>query len=266
MSESLLTVIDGPIARITFNRPEVRNAVNQEMINKMRDFLQRIENDTAVRAVVISGAGEHFMSGGDVSGFQDALSKTNEERRRDFEARVQNAGGLFAVLGRLRQPVVASVRGAVAGAALGFVTGADFALCADNSIFILSHVRIGASPDGASSFYLPRAVGVRKAKELALLGGKMEAQEALACGVVNWVVPDAEVVPRTEALLRKLVDAPRLSVQWAKKLMDVSLHNTLERQLQLEAEGFAAAAGTDDFSEGVRAFMCKRPPKFNQGG
>lgn len=266
MSNSLLTRIDGPIARITFNRPEVRNAINQEMIVAMRDFLLCIEHDTSVRGVVITGAGEHFMSGGDVSGFQEALRKSNDERRRDFESRIQNAAGMYAVLARLRQPVVASIRGAVAGAALGFVAGADFALCGSSSIFILSHVRIGASPDGSSSFYLPRAVGVRKAKELAILGGKMDAKEAQECGLVNWVVADGEVESRTEELLKKIVDAPRISVQWAKKLMDVSPYNNLERQLQLEAEGFAAAAGTDDFVEGVSAFMGKRAAKFNQGG
>jgi 2-(1,2-epoxy-1,2-dihydrophenyl)acetyl-CoA isomerase len=265
MSAQLLTTIDGPVARITFNRPEVRNAVNHEMLMAMREFLHRIEHDQSVRCIVLSGAGEHFMSGADVGGFHEALKKSGEQRRQEFETRVQSTGGLFVTLARMPQPVVASVRGAVAGAAIGFVAGADFVVCGSSSIFILAHVRIGASPDGSSSFYLPRVVGVRKAKELAILGNKIGAEEARDLGLVNRVVPDTEVAAATEDLVKKVVDAPRRSVRWAKKLMNESLSNTLERQLQLEAEGFAEAAGSDDFVEGVNAFLGKRSPNFNQG-
>jgi 2-(1,2-epoxy-1,2-dihydrophenyl)acetyl-CoA isomerase len=265
VTDHLLTAIEGPVARITFNRPEVRNAADQEMLVAMRDFLLRIERDPAVRCIVVTGAGEHFMAGGDVGGFSAALAMPNDERRRVYEARIQAGGGLFLVLARMPQPVVASIRGAVAGAALGFVAGADFAICADNSIFVLAHVRIGASPDGSSSYYLPRIIGVRKAKELAILGGRVTAQEAFSLGLVNRVVPDPDVETATAQLVKNIVDAPRTSVQWAKRLMNESLDNTLERQLQLEAEGFSAAAGTDDFAEGVSAFMQKRSPTFNRG-
>ncbi|MET0988278.1 MAG: enoyl-CoA hydratase-related protein [Steroidobacteraceae bacterium] len=264
MTSTLLTSIDGPVARITFNRPEVRNAVNAEMLIAMREFLKHIERDTSVRCIVITGAGDHFMAGGDVGGFKATLEMSKEERQREFEARVQQHAGLFALLARVPQPVIASIRGATAGAALGFVAGADFAICESSSIFILAHVKIGASPDGSSSYYLPRVLGVRKAKELAILGDKLTAQDALDFGLVNWVVPDGEVPAATEKLVKKIIDAPRVSVQWAKKLMNESLTNSLQQQVQLEAEGFAAAAGTDDFAEGVSAFMEKRAAKFNQ--
>lgn len=264
MSEQVITRIDGAVARITFNRPEVRNAVNHEMLVTMREFLKRVEQDVSVRCIVLSGAGEHFMSGADVGNFKEPLGTPNEQRRRDFEARVQGTSGLFVMLARVPQPVVASVRGAVAGAALGFVAGADFVVCASNSIFVLAHVRIGACPDGSSTYYLPRVLGVRKAKELAILGDKLSAEDALKCGLVNFVVPDAEVVQKTEDLVKRIIDAPRRSVQWAKRLMDESLDNSLETQLQGEAHGFGECAGSDDFAEGVSAFLEKRAAKFNR--
>lgn len=131
MSDQVLTTVSGPVARVTFNRPEVRNAVNHEMLATIREFLKRIELDTSVRCIVLAGAGEHFMAGADVGGFKEALNSPKEQRRRDFESRIQGAAPLFVALARMPQPVVASVRGAVAGAALGFVAGADFALCGD---------------------------------------------------------------------------------------------------------------------------------------
>jgi 2-(1,2-epoxy-1,2-dihydrophenyl)acetyl-CoA isomerase len=266
MSEHVLTSISGAVARVTFNRPEVRNAVNQEMLVTIHEFLKRIEGDPDVRCIVLAGAGEHFMSGADVGGFKEALKSPKEQRKRDFEARVRGAGGVFMTLARMPQPVVASVRGAVAGAALGFVAGADFVVCGSSSIFVLAHVRIGACPDGSSTYYLPRVLGVRKAKELAILGNKLGAEEARQFGLVNYVVPDAQVDSATNDLVQKIIDAPRRSVQWAKRLMNESLDNGLERQLQREAQGFGECAGSDDFAEGVSAFLDKRGANFNRDG
>lgn len=264
MTQDLLTRIDGPVAHITFNRPAVRNAVNQGMLAAMRDFLAGIEQDPKVRCIVLTGAGDHFMAGGDVQGFKATLERSPEQRRADFTARVATAGRLFLQMERMPQPLVVRVRGAVAGAALGFVGAGDFAVCSDNAIFILSHVKIGASPDGASSYYLPRVLGVRKAKELAMLGERLDAAQALALGLATHVVPDAELDARVDALVRKLVEAPAESVRRAKMLMDAALGNTLAQQLKLEAESFAACAATDDFIEGVSAFAEKRAAVFNK--
>jgi len=266
MSQDLLTAIDGAVARITFNRPQARNAVNSGMLAAMQRFLQSIEHDRQVRCIVIGGAGDHFMAGGDVIGFKEALEKPSAERRAEFEARVQSAAPLFVQLARMPQPIVARVQGAAAGAAVGFVAGADIAICGASSIFVVAHVNIGVSPDGSTSYYLPRAIGVRKAKELAILGEKINAQEALALGLVNRVVPDAELDQAIATVVDKIVNAPATSVRRAKLLMQESLGNTLERQLQLEAESFAECAATDDFVEGVSAFAQKRKAVFNRGG
>jgi 2-(1,2-epoxy-1,2-dihydrophenyl)acetyl-CoA isomerase len=266
MSEDLLTAIDGAVARITFNRPAARNAVNPGMITAMHRFLQAIEHDRRVRCIVLAGAGDHFMAGGDVLGFKEALERSSEQRRAEFEGRVQSAAPVFTQLARMPQPIVARVQGAAAGAAVGFVAGADIVICSENSIFIVAHVNIGASPDGSTSYYLPRSVGVRKATELAMLGEKLTASDALALGLVNRVVPDAELDTATAAVVDRIVAAPATSLRRAKFLMRQSLDNTLERQLQLEAESFGECAATEDFVEGVSAFAQKRKAVFNRGG
>jgi 2-(1,2-epoxy-1,2-dihydrophenyl)acetyl-CoA isomerase len=266
MTSDILTEVDGAVARITFNRPAARNAVNPAMIAGMHAFLREIEHHRGIRCVVLSGTGEHFMAGGDVIGFREALQKPGPERRREFETRVQSAAPLFIQMARMPQPIVARVRGAVAGAAVGFVAGSDIAICSETSVFIVAHVHIGASPDGSTSYYLPRSVGVRKAKELAMLGGKLKAQEALALGLVNRVVNDDELEKATEEVVAAIVAAPATSVRRIKRLMDSSLDNPLERQLQLEAESFAECAATDDFVEGVTAFAEKRKARFNHSG
>jgi 2-(1,2-epoxy-1,2-dihydrophenyl)acetyl-CoA isomerase len=264
MTQDLLTRIDGPVAYITFNRPAARNAVNKAMLEAMREFLHSIEQDRAVRCIVLTGTGDHFMAGGDVMGFKEALQQSSAERLVAFEKRILSTAPLFLQLERMPQPLVVKVRGAVAGAALGFVAAGDFTICGSSAIFILSHVKIGASPDGSSSFHLPRVIGVRKAKELAILGDRIDAAEALALGLATRVVPDAELDAAVDALVQRIVAAPSESVRRAKLLMDKSLANTLEQQLQLEAKSFAACAATDDFVEGVSAFSEKRDAVFNK--
>jgi 2-(1,2-epoxy-1,2-dihydrophenyl)acetyl-CoA isomerase len=266
MTTDILTEVDGAVARITFNRPGARNAMNAAMIAAMHAFLREIEHNRGIRCILLSGTGDHFMAGGDVIGFRETLQKDGEQRRHEFEARVQSAAPLFIQMARMPQPIVARVRGAAAGAAVGFVAGSDIALCGESSIFIVAHVHIGASPDGSTSYYLPRAVGVRKAKELAMLGGRLGARDALALGLVNRVVPDAELDAATDELVAALVAAPAMSVRRVKMLMDASLDNSLERQLQLEADSFGECAATDDFVEGVSAFAEKRKAVFNRDG
>lgn len=264
MTVDVLTEVDGPIARITFNRPAARNAITQEMLLTMRAFLHRIEHDADVRCIVLSGVGDHFSAGGDVIGFGETLKIPAKERRAAFEGRIQNAAPVFLQFARAAVPVVAKVRGAVAGAALGFALGADFVICGSGAVFILAHVHIGASPDGSSSYYLPRLIGERKAKELAILGQRVSADEALGMGMINQVVPDTELDSAVDSLLQKIVAAPATSVRRAKLLMGRSLGNSLEQQLQLEAESFAECAATDDFVEGVTAFAEKRKAIFNR--
>lgn len=258
----LITEIDGPIARITFNRPQARNALTSAMVLGMREFLMRIETDPAVRCVVMTGAGEHFMAGGDVGGFARAIDAAPAERRRDFEERARSAMSLFAVMERLPQPIIAKVRGAVAGASVGWVAAADFVLVSETALFVVAHIHLGTSPDGAVTWHLPRAVGLRKAKEMALLGGRLSAAEAVDCGLANRLVPDAELDAETEQLALRLASGPSVAIARTKALLNQAFANPLARQMELEAESFGACAATDDFAEGVHGFIDKRKTIF----
>ena len=265
MSEEphVLTSVDtNGIARIVFNRPHARNAATREMMDGMREFLKRIEHDPAVRVIVMEGAGEHFMAGGDVKGFGQTLDMPPAERKREFENRISHAAMLFTVMERLEKPVIAKVRGACAGASVGWVAASDFALVSDNALFVVANTLIGASPDGGVSWHLPRIVGLRKAKEMAMLGDRLSAQEAVDAGLGNWLVPDAELDERTEKLALKLSRAASFAVGRAKAMLNASSRNSLHTQLQFEAESFAACAATDDFAEGITAFTEKRKPAF----
>lgn len=264
MSTDLLTAIDGPIARITFNRPQARNAINQAMVTAMGEFLEKIAADDNVRCVVLTGAGEHFMAGGDVAGFNDVLSQSPAERSEAFVQRINHAAPVFKHLLTMPQPVIASVRGACAGAAVGFAACCDFILAGESALFLVAHVHIGASPDGATTYALPRKVGTAKAMEMAILGGKVSATEALAAGLVNQLVPDAELDAATERLAQRIIRLPATSVRHIKALINQSLNNNLESQLKMEAAAFSNCAATPDFVEGVSAFLEKRNPEFNR--
>jgi 2-(1,2-epoxy-1,2-dihydrophenyl)acetyl-CoA isomerase len=262
MSSGLNTDIRDGIARMTIDRPEARNAMSADIIQEMIGFVREIEGDASVRVLLISGTGDHFMAGGDVKGMTDILNEPKAAIGADFERRSADAAPLWLALERMPQPVVCKVRGFAAGAALSFVAGSDITVCSDTAQFLLAHVGLGLVADAGTSYHLPRAVGVRKAKEMAFFGDKIGAQEALAIGLVNRVVPDAELDEAVEKLLQRIAAAPAVSLRWAKALMNASLSNDFAGQLAMEGRGVNACGASDDFAEGVTAFVEKRRPAF----
>ena len=262
MNDTVLLSTDGPVATLTFNRPQVLNALNREMVEGLARALDRLEADEKARVLILRGAGNGFMAGGDIKFFTELTGLTAAERRQQFERFIDSVHPTILRLRRLRQPVIASVHGACAGIGMSFMMACDLAVAAAGSIFTLAYVHLGVSPDGGSTFFLPRHVGAKKAMEIAMLGDRFDAAKALELGLVNEVVPPDALGERTTALARRLAQGPADALAGTKRLLNRSFDAPLAVQLQAEAESFANCAATGDFTEAVAAFVEKRPPRF----
>lgn len=263
MSEQqVVTEVADGIGTLTFNRPAVLNALSWEMTEQLIEATRRLERDPNVRCVVVRGAGDNFMAGGDVKGFYKSLTEAREAHVAGMEARVVNVHHIIYSLRRMPKPVLVSIQGAAAGIGLSLTLACDLAIAADDAFFTLAYRHIGLSADGGSTYFLPRIVGERKALELALLGERFTAQQALAFGIVNWVVPRAQLAEETAKLARKLADGPTVALGLAKRLIRSSFDSSWDEHSHREAEGMAAAVATEDHFEGVTAFMEKRKPVF----
>jgi 2-(1,2-epoxy-1,2-dihydrophenyl)acetyl-CoA isomerase len=209
---------------------------------------------------VIRG-GQNFMAGGDLKWFDDLVrSRRPEQNRIEFARFAGDVHSVIVSLRRMPKPVVASVRGAAAGFGMSLMMACDLVIAADNAYFSLAYSLIGASPDGGSTFALPRIVGAKKAMEIALLSDRFDAATAERLGLVNRVVPAAALDDETARLAARLAGGPTAVYGRTKQLLNASLNSTLESQLQREAEAFAQSASERAFAEGVRAFIEKRKP------
>jgi 2-(1,2-epoxy-1,2-dihydrophenyl)acetyl-CoA isomerase len=262
MTDTVLYAEEGGVVTLTLNRPKVLNAIDVTLREGLEEAVDRIESDPSVRAVVLRGAGGGFMAGGDIKYFTEITSLEPRERTRRFEAFIHQVHPLIVRLQRLRPPLIASVHGPVAGFGMSLLMACDLALAAEDSFYTLAYCHLGTSPDGGSTFFLPRTLGMKRAMQVALLGERFDAKTALEWGLVNWVVPSVELGERTAALAKRLAAGPAQAYAGTKRLLGRSLGSSLESQLQAEAESFAACAGTEDFAEGVAAFIAKRPPRF----
>jgi len=264
MSEqTVLTATAGAVTTVTLNRPKALNALNRDLTLALRDAVFAAEADPAVRCVVIRG-GEHFMAGGDVKSFHERLQAraSGAQTRAQFETFIHEVHAIIISMRRMPKPVVASVSGAVAGFGVSLMMACDLVIAADNAYFTLAYVHIGTSPDGGSTFSLPRSVGAKKAMEIALLGDRFDAATAERLGLVNRVVPAAALEAETAKLAARLAAGPTAVYGRTKALLNRSLGNPLEAQLQFEAECFSQSAAEPDFAEGVRAFVEKRKARF----
>lgn len=261
MTDVVVTEIKDGIATVTMNRPKALNALNIELTQGLREAILPLEFDTSVRCVVIRG-GEHFMAGGDLKWFSELLGGEAAAKRVLFEDFINNVHPIIVAIRRMPKPVVASVSGAAAGFGLSLVLATDLTIAADDAYFTLAYTLIGTTPDGGSTFSLPRLVGMKKAMEIALLGDRFDAATAARLGLINWIVPAAELEGSTADLATRLANGPTAVYGRTKALLQQSPDTSLHDQLQAEAEAFAQSASEANFKEGITAFLEKRRAKF----
>ena len=260
----VLLAREGAVATITLNRPQALNALDRDLTLGLMESISSVETDERVRCVVLRG-GEHFMAGGDLKWFKSlAEGKSPSENRAQFEGFIQEAHAVILALRRMPKPAIASVRGAVAGFGMSLMMASDLVLASDNAYFTLAYTLVGVSPDGGSTFALPRIVGQKKAMEIALLGERFDAATAERLGLVNRVVPTERLDEETAKLALRLANGPTAVYARTKALLNGSLNATLESQLQREAEAFAQSASEPDFREGLSAFIGKRKPQWHR--
>jgi 2-(1,2-epoxy-1,2-dihydrophenyl)acetyl-CoA isomerase len=264
MNDSVLLARTGPVATLTLNRPDALNVLDEAMVDALIPAAADVAADPGIRVLVVQGAGKHFMAGGDIRTFARESSRPPDERQRSFQRLVERVHVAVETLARMPQPVVARVQGAVAGFGLSLMNACDLAIASDDAYFAAGYRQIGITPDGGGTWSLPRIVGQRRALGILLLGERFSAADALAMGLVNRVVPLAELDVAVEAVARALADGPHEALSATKRLLRDSLDRTLSGQLQAEAVSFGRLSATDDFVEGVAAFLEKRPPRFSR--
>lgn len=261
MSDVVVTEIKDGIATVTMNRPKALNALNEELTKGLRDAILPLEFDESVRCVVLRG-GDHFMAGGDLKWFSEILEGDAAEKRVLFEDFINQVHPVIVAIRRMPKPVVASVKGAAAGFGLSLVLATDMTIAADTAYFTLAYTLIGVTPDGGSTFSLPRIVGMKKAMEIAMLGDRFDAPTAARLGLINWVAPESELEKSTADLAARLASGPTTVYGRTKALLLQSPNTTLHDQLHAEAENFALSASEPDFAEGIGAFIGKRRANF----
>lgn len=258
--ETLRYEVDSGIAKITLNRPVAYNALNTGLGRDLLDAAIEADEDRTVRCIVITGAGKAFCSGGDIKDFTDSIDRIGVHIKRlttDFH-------GAISRLARTPKPVVMAVNGVAAGAGFSLAVAGDLVVATESARFTLAYSRIAAAPDGSSTYFLPRLIGYTRAMELYLTNRTLSAREAMEWGLVNRVVADAEFASAVATLARELSCGPTYAFGLAKKLLLHSTQESLETQMELEAQAIAATGHSEDFKAGVNAFAKKSgPPEFN---
>ena len=253
--EAIIYKVSDRIATITMNRPKSLNSMSLDLVEGFIRSLQEAETDSQVRVVVVTGSGRAFSAGGDLKTLDDL--HTTEERRQ-FIVKV---GTIVKLIHDMSKPVIAMVNGVAAGAGFNLALACDMAYAADNAKFIQSFVNVGLSPDCGGFYYLAKAVGMAKAKELMLTARPVGAQEAEHLNLVNGVFPQEELEASTMKLAARLAEAAPLAVAMTKKAVN-DYSASLEETLTFESLASSSLLGTVDFKEGVTAFAEKRAPRF----
>ncbi len=257
--ETLRFEIDQGVGRITLARPDAANAVNLQLAKDLMYAVLRCDEDRAVRAVLVGAEGKFFCSGGDLASFAEAKDGGMPALIKEITTYLHAA---VSRLARMRAPVVMAVNGMAAGAGMSLACAGDLALAAESARFTMAYTRVGLTPDGSSTWYLPRLIGTRRSAELVLTNRVLSSHEALEWGIVNRVVADDALADEAFALAKSLATGPTQAHGMAKGLLLGAPSQSLETQMELETRAISDAARSADALEGVRAFLDKRKPDF----
>ena len=254
-----LTVADG-VATIELNRPDVMNAWGKDLGRDLREAIETVAADEAVRAVVLTGAGRGFCSGADLKGGFDPGPDGKPDVQSALRERYHP---VISAVRRMPKPVVAAVNGAAAGVGCSLALACDLVVAKESAYLLLAFVNIGLMPDGGSTLLIPTRVGFARAAEMALLGERVPAAKALEWGLINRVHADEEFDGEVRELALRLAAGPTLSYARSKVALNAWLYERMDEQLELEAALQQELARSDDFPEGVAAFLEKRPADFS---
>lgn len=261
--EHLLVHLDDEVLTVTMNRPEVLNAVSEQMLDGLGEIMEEAAQDAGVRCVVLTGAGRAFGSGADLRGFaaRHAAADAGGEGVQ-VSSGLQKYHRVVRAIRTMPKPAIAAVHGVAAGASCNLALACDLRIVSEEARFIEAFARIGLVPDAGGGFFLPRLVGFSKALELAMLAEEVSGVEAERLGLANKCVPAAELAATVHHLAHRLAKGPTRSYGLIKELMNTAATSDLETVLRLEGDLQSAAFQTADHREGVMAFLQKRPAKF----
>lgn len=262
MTAPVLLQREDGLAVLTLNRPEQLNTLNLAMAQALHEAFATLAADDSVRAVLFRARGKYFCAGGHVPEFGGLLSQGVAERQDYFTRLIHHVHATAELIAGLRAPVVACVAGGASGAGLSLVAACDFVLASEKSAWNTAYMGLGISPDGGSTWLLPRLMGLRQARELILLAERIGGDDALRLGLVNRLLPAEALEAEARALATRLASGPTVAYGRAKKLLLDSLQTSLPAQLRAEEESFLAVSATEDFGEGVSAFLEKRTADF----
>ena len=250
--------LDGQVATIILNRPDAANGLNTLMAAELAEAAQEVASNSVIKAVILTGSGRFFCAGGDIQ----AMAEFGDKVSSGIKGLADDLHKAISCFARMQAPLIVAVNGTAAGAGFSMAIAGDLAIAAEPAKFTMAYTKAGLSPDGSSSFYLPRLVGLRKAQELMFTNRVLSAEEAVEWGLINKVVPADELMSEAQSLAQMFVEGAKGSNATVKRLLLQSFDNSLETQMELEGRGIADSAGSADGLEGVAAFLAKRAPEF----
>jgi 2-(1,2-epoxy-1,2-dihydrophenyl)acetyl-CoA isomerase len=251
---------DGGVATLTLDRPQVGNAINVPLARALMEAAIECDEDDAIRSVLLTGAGRLFCSGGDVGEFASAADSV-ASLLKELTAYLHMA---IARLARMGKPLVTAVNGAAAGAGLSLAILGDIVLAAETAHFTVAYSAVGLSPDGGSTWLLPRLIGLRRAQEMIMTNRRISSADAATLGLITRPVADGLLMDEASTIANQLADGPTFALGKTRNLLLQSFHSSFETQMEAEARAIAESGRSPAGQEGIRAFLAKRKPEFGK--